>query len=220
MASISGRVLQGGLNNGEASPQFVWKVQKKGSRWQFFHPATGLFMPVLKQSQEVIVAKEAGQFSASRNADGTWKVQGTNGQYWDGVEGGMTGWHTYGHPYQFYTFVAAPYFRVTVRYVDMAGKNVLPTEQSIVPARSEVTVVVPELKDFKWKENTTTLSDLKRIDAHGTITVVYEKTTGISAVSLLSSSTHTLSSYDLQGRRVEETHHGLFIVNGHKLLKP
>ena len=132
----------------------------------------------------------------------------------------MTGWHTYGHPYQFYTFVAAPYFRVTVRYVDMAGKNVLPTEQSIVPAGSEVTVVVPELKDFKWKENTTTLSDLKRIDAHGTITVVYEKTIGISAVSLLSSSTHTLSTYDLQGRRVEEAHHGLFIVNGHKLLKP
>lgn len=92
VASISGRVLQGGLNNGEASPQFVWKVQKKGSRWQFFHPVTGLFMPELNQSQEVIVAKEAGLFSATRNADGTWKVQGTNGQYWDGVEGGMTGW--------------------------------------------------------------------------------------------------------------------------------
>ena len=220
VASISGRVLQGGLNNGEASPQFVWKVQKKGSRWQFFHPATGLFMPVLNQSQEVIVAKEAGQFSAFRNADGTWKVQGTNGQYWDGVEGGMTGWHTYGHPYQFYTFVAAPYFRVTVRYVDTAGKSVLPTEQSIVPAGSEVAIVAPELKDFKWKENTTTLSDLKRIDAHGTITVVYEKTTGISAVSSLPSSTQRLSAYDLQGRRVEEAHHGLFIVNGHKLLKP
>ena len=220
VASISGRVLQGRLNNGEASPQFVWKVQKKGSRWQFFHPATGLFMPVLKQSQEVLVAKEAGQFSASRNADGTWKVQGTNGQYWDGVEGGMTGWHTYGHPYQFYTFVAAPYFRVTVRYVDTAGKSVLPTEQSIVPAGSEVTVVAPELKDFKWKESTTTLSDLKRIDAHGTITVVYEKTTGISAVSSLPSSTQRLSAYDLQGRRVEEAQHGLFIVNGHKLLKP
>ncbi len=220
VASISGRVLQGGLNNGKASPQFVWKVQKKGSRWQFFHPATGLFMPVLKESKEVIVAKEAGQFSATRNADGTWKVQGTNGQYWDGVEGGMTGWHTYGHPYQFYTFVAAPYFRVTVRYVDTAGKNVLPTEQSIVPAGSEVTVVAPELKSLKWKETSSTLRDLNRIDAHGEITVVYEKATGISAISSSPSSTQTLSTYDLQGRRVEEAHHGLFIVNGHKLLKP
>lgn len=220
VASISGRVLQGGLNNGEVSPQFVWKVQKKGSRWQFFHPATGLFMPVLKQSQEVIVAKEAGQFSASRNADGTWKVQGTNGQYWDGVEGGMTGWHTYGHPYQFYTFVAAPYFRVTVRYVDTAGKSVLPTEQSIVPAGSEVTVVAPELKSLKWKETSSTLRDLNRIDAQGEITVLYEKATGISTVSSSPSSTQTLSTYDLQGRRVEEAHHGLFIVNGHKLLKP
>lgn len=220
VASISGRVLQGGLNNGEASPQFVWTVQKKGNRWQFFHPATGLFMPALKQSQEVIVAKEAGQFSATRNADGTWKVQGTNGQYWDGVEGGMTGWHTYGHPYQFYTFVAAPYFRVTVRYVDTAGKNVLPTEQSIVPAGSEVTVVAPELKSLKWKETSSTLSDLNRIDAHGEITVVYEEATGISAISSSPSSTQTLSTYDLQGRRVEEAHHGLFIVNGHKLLKP
>ena len=219
VASISGRVLQGGLNNGEASPQFVWKVQKKGSRWQFFHPATALFMPVLQESQEVIVVKEAGQFSASRNADGTWKVQGTNGQYWDGVVGGMTGWHTYGHPYQFYTFVAAPYFRVTVRYVDTAGKSVLPTEQSIVPAGSEVTVVVPELKDFKWKENTTTLSYLHRIDAHGEITVVYEKTTGIGSVTEVKSSLHS-STYDLQGRRVEAAHHGLFIVNGKKLLKP
>lgn len=220
VASISGRVLQGGLNNGKASPQFVWKVQKKGSRWQFFHPATALFMPALKQSQEVIVAKEAGQFSAFRNADGTWKVQGTNGQYWDGVEGGMTGWHTYGHPYQFYTFVAAPYFRVTVRYVDTAGKSVLPTEQSIVPAGSEVTLVAPELKSLKWKETSSTLRDLNRIDAHGEITVVYEKATGISAISSSPSSTQTLSTYDLQGRRVEEAHHGLFIVNGHKLLKP
>ena len=220
VASISGRVLQGGLNNGEASPQFVWKVQKKGSRWQFFHPATALFMPVLQESQEVIVAKEAGQFSASRNADGTWKVQGTNGQYWDGVEGGMTGWYTYGHPYQFYTFVAAPYFRVTVRYVDTAGKSVLPTEQSIVPAGSEVTVVAPELKSLKWKETSSTLRDLNRIDAHGEITVVYEKATGISAISSSPSSTQTLSTYDLQGRRVEEARHGLFIVNGHKLLKP
>ena len=220
VASISGRVLQGGLNNGEASPQFVWKVQKKGSRWQFFHPATGLFMPALKQSQEVIVAKEAGQFSASRNADGTWKVQGTNGQYWDGVEGGMTGWHTYGHPYQFYTFVAVPYFRVTVRYVDTAGKSVLPTEQSIVPAGSEVTVVAPELESLKWKETSSTLSDLNRIDAHGEITVVYEEATGISAISSSPSSTQTLSTYDLQGRRVEAERNGLFIVNGHKLLKP
>ena len=219
VASISGRVLQGGLNNGEASPQFVWKVQKKGSRWQFFHPATGLFMPALKQSQEVIVAKEAGQFSASRNADGTWKVQGTNGQYWDGVEGGMTGWHTYGHPYQFYTFVAAPYFRVTVRYVDTAGKSVLPTEQSIVPAGSEVTVVAPDIKDFKWKETSSTLRDLNRIDAHGDITVVYEKATGIGSVTEVKSSLHS-STYDLQGRRVEAARHGLFIVNGKKLLKP
>lgn len=218
VASISGRVLQGGLNNGEASPQFVWKVQKKGSSWQFFHPATGLFMPALKESQEVIVAKEAGQFSASRNADGTWKVQGTNGQYWDGVEGGMTGWHTYGHPYQFYTFVAAPYFRVTVRYVDTAGKSVLPTEQSIVPAGSEVTVVAPEIKDFKWKETSSTLRDLNRIDAHGEITVVYEKATGIGSVSAVNSSQPS-STYDLQGRRVEAARHGLFIVNGKKLLK-
>ena len=219
VASISGRVLQGGLNNGEASPQFVWKVQKKGSRWQFFHPATGLFMPELKQSQKVIVAKEAGQFSASRNADGTWKVQGTNGQYWDGVEGGMTGWHTYGHPYQFYTFVAAPYFRVTVRYVDTEGKSVLPSEQSIVPAGSEVTVVAPDIKDFMWKETSSTLRDLNRIDAHGEITVMYEKATGIGSVTEVKSSLHS-STYDLQGRRVEEARHGLFIVNGKKLLKP
>ena len=219
VASISGRVLQGGLNNGEASPQFVWKVQKKGSRWQFFHPATALFMPELKQSQEVIVAKEGGQFSVSRNADGTWKVQGTNGQYWDGVEGGMTGWHTYGHPYQFYTFVAAPYFRVTVRYVDTEGKSVLPSEQSIVPAGSEVTVVAPDIKDFMWKETSSTLRDLNRIDAHGEITVMYEKVTGIGSISAVNSS-HPSSTYDLLGRRVEEARHGLFIVNGKKLLKP
>lgn len=219
VASISGRVLQGGLNNGKASPQFVWKVQKKGSRWQFFHPATGLFMPALKESQKVIVAKEAGQFSASRNADGTWKVQGTNGQYWDGVEGGMTGWHTYGHPYQFYTFVAAPYFRVTVRYVDTEGKSVLPSEQSIVPAGSEVTVVAPDIKDFMWKETSSTLRDLNRIDAHGEITVMYEKVTGIGSISAVNSS-HPSSTYDLLGRRVEEARHGLFIVNGKKLLKP
>ena len=131
----------------------------------------------------------------------------------------MTGWHTYGHPYQFYTFVAAPYFRLTVRYVDTEGESLLPSEQSIVPAGSEVTVVAPEIKDFKWKETTSTLSDLRRIDAHGDITVVYEKATGIGSVTGAKSSGHA-STYDLQGRRVGKAHHGLFIVNGKKLLKP
>ena len=106
-----------------------------------------------------------------------------------------------------------------MRYVDTEGKSVLPSEQSIVPAGSKVTVVAPELKSFKWKENTTTLSDLHRIDAHGEITVVYEKATGIGSVTEVKSSLHS-STYDLQGRRVGAARHGLFIVNGKKLLKP
>ena len=103
--------------------------------------------------------------------------------------------------------------------MDTAGKSVLPTEQSIVPAGSEVTVVVPELENFKWKETSSTLRDLNRIDAHGEITVVYEKATGIGSVSAVNSSQPS-STYDLLGRRVEAARHGLFIVNGKKLLKP
>ena len=105
-----------------------------------------------------------------------------------------------------------------MRYVDTAGKSVLPTEQSIVPAGSEVTVVAPDIKDFKWKETSSTLRDLNRIDAHGEITVVYEKATGIGSVSAVNSSQP--STYDLLGRRVEAARQGLFIVNGKKLLKP
>ena len=63
------------------------------------------------------------------------------------------------------------------------------------------------------------LSDLNRIDAHGDITVVYEKATGIGSVTGAKSFGH-VSTYDLQGRRVEKARHGLFIVNGKKLLKP
>jgi hypothetical protein len=81
-----------------------------------------------------------------------------------------------------------------------------------------VTVVAPEIKDFKWKETSSTLRDLNRIDAHGEITVVYEKATGIGSVSAVNSSQP--STYDLQGRRVEAARQGLFIVNGKKLLKP
>ena len=49
--------------------------------------------------------------------------------------------------------------------------------------------------------------------------MVYEKATGISSVTEVKFSLHS-STYDLQGRRVEKARHGLFIVNGKKLLKP
>lgn len=224
VSTHNGQVLQGGLNAGAASPQFVWQLQRKDSHWQLFHPATQRYLPLLENSQNVVVSKTAGDFSITRNSDGnTWKVQGTNGIFWDGKEGAMTGWHTYGHPYRFHTFVAAPYFRLIVRYVDTAGKTLFPTEESLVPAGSAVTVVAPDLEGYRHKETTTSLSDLHRIDAHGMVTVVFESTNGISNINAGSDDQATLRNnvyYDLQGRRITHAQHGLFILNGQKLVKP
>lgn len=248
VAPTSGKVLQGNLAlprtlvfptsqerndalaSGEldalASPQYVWQLRQQGKEWKVYHPATQRYLPLVEDGQDVVLAAEGGLFRMTRNADqNSWKVQGTNGKFWDGKEGAMTGWHTYGHPYRFYRFVAAPFFRIVVRYVDTSGKMLFPTETLLLPGGSQVEVVSQNIQDYRWKETTATLSNLKYVDAHGEITVTYEAAAGIAGASWSTNASGSATqhlrhaTYDLQGRRITPHHGAIFIVNGKKVLK-
>ena len=130
----NGRVLQGQIALDGVEPMYVWQLRRNGARWQLFHPATGKYLPELPRSGEVIVGDTPGNFSFTLNADRrSWRVQGTNGEYWDGVVGGMTGWNVYGHAYELRSFRLAPYFRVTVRHrLSADGSTLLPDEQFLL----------------------------------------------------------------------------------------
>ena len=106
----------------------------------------------LTQSGQIILSDKGDTFTFTLNADGeTWKVMGTNSQYWDGVADGFTGWHTYGHPYKFYEYYVQPYFTVTVEFVNAEGTAVAPAQAKLVKAGESVTLVLPEVNEFVIK---------------------------------------------------------------------
>ena len=212
----NGRVLQGQIAPDGADPMYVWQLRRNGARWQLYHPATGKYLPELPRSGEVLVGDTPGNFSFTLNADGrSWRVQGTNGEYWDGVVGGMTGWNVYGHAYELRSFRLAPYFRVTVHHRFAAdGRSLLPDEQFFVPAGSTLTYEAPELEKYKFDSLSGLPVGADGLTADVTLTCNY--VTGIAPVRTADSASS--SHYDLSGRRIAPNAPGLHVLKGSKLI--
>lgn len=200
----------------DQTPYFTWTLTKSGTRWTVKNEYTGLYIPELGQSQQIIVGTTPGKFTFTLNADGkTWKIQGSNGQYWDGVVGGLTGWHTYGHAYQLFEYYAQPYYNVTLVCEDENGQPLADAVTEPVRAGGYYPLVVPSLADrtvVRIEGN----EQLDAVSGHTTVCVVYSQPTGIAAAPVVASKAGNV--YDLQGRRVSHAAAGLYIVNGRKVL--
>ncbi|MBO7293833.1 MAG: hypothetical protein J6U65_00285, partial [Bacteroidaceae bacterium] len=136
----------------DQTPYYTWTFEGSGKKFKVKNEYTGLYIPKLTESGQIILSKNGDTFTFTLNADGeTWKVLGTNSQYWDGVADGLTGWHTYGHPYKFYEYYVQPYFTVTVEFVNAEGTAVAPAQAKLVKAGESVTLVLPEVNGHAVK---------------------------------------------------------------------
>ena len=212
----NGRVLQGQIGSDGVDPMYVWQLRRNGARWQLFHPATGKFLPELPRSGNVLVGDTPGNFSFTLNADRrSWRVQGTNGEYWDGVVGGMTGWNVYGHAYELRSFRLAPYFRVTVRHrLSADGSTLLPDEQFFAPAGSALTFEAPELAKYKLQSVDGLPLGADGLSSDLTLTCNY--VTGLASVR--AEAPTAAPHYDLAGRRIAPNAPGLHVLKGSKLI--
>ena len=201
----------------DQTPYYTWTFEGSGKKFKVKNEYTGLYIPKLTQSGQIILSDKGDTFTFTLNADGeTWKVMGTNSQYWDGVADGFTGWHTYGHPYKFYEYYVQPYFTVTVEFVNAEGTAVAPAQAKLVKAGESVTLVLPEVNGHAVKtiENA---EAMEQVGAHATVKVIYEDVTGIDTLPTLTPADNAI--YDLSGRRVKVAEKGIYIIGGKKVVK-
>ena len=201
----------------DQTPYYTWTFEGSGKKFKVKNEYTGLYIPKLTQSGQIILGKAGDTFTFTLNADGeTWKVMGTNSQYWDGVADGFTGWHTYGHPYKFFEYYVQPYFTVTVEFVTADGTAVSPAQAKLVKAGESVTLVLPEVNGHAVKtiENA---EAMEQVGAHATVKVIYEDVTGIDHLPTLTPADNAI--YDLSGRRVKVAQKGIYIIGGKKVVK-
>ena len=201
----------------DQTPYYTWTFEGSGKKFKVKNEYTGLYIPKLTQSGQIILSQSGDTFTFTLNADGeTWKVLGTNSQYWDGVADGFTGWHTYGHPYKFFEYYVQPYFTVNVEFVTADGTAVSPALSKLVKAGESVTLVLPEVDGHAVKtiENA---EALEGVGAHATVKVIYEDVTGIESLPALTPADNAI--YDLSGRRVKVAEKGIYIIGGKKVVK-
>lgn len=200
----------------DTDPYYTWTLEKSGNGFKVKHEYTGLYIPQLVQSGKIILAQAGDTFTFTLNDDGeTWKIQGTNGQYWDGVAGSFTGWHTFGHPYKIYEYYSQPYFEVTVQAIDTEGKE-LSAASALVKAGEPYTLTVPAIEGYTVQrvENG---DGLQAVSGHVTVKVVYGKDMpdGIAPVR---DGREPNAIFDLSGRRLNRiAGRGIYIVDGKKV---
>ena len=202
-----------------ADPYYTWTMEKVGSGFKVKNEYLQKYIPALTQSGAIIVGATGDVFTFTLNADGeTWKVKGSNGQYWDGVAGSMTGWHTYGHPYMFFEYVARPYFRVTVRVEDTEGA-LLSESQHLVEAGDNVQLLVPEVKGYTLK-SVENAAAAEGVSTNAVVKYIFEKNEPVGIEGITADELDNSRMYDVSGRRlVRIPAKGVYIIGGRKVVK-
>ncbi len=217
----TGRIMQATTING-ADPYYVWTLERvgtTGNRFRVKNEITGKYIPLLTRSGAIYVDDEGDTFTFTRHDD-VWEIWGTNSLCWDGVAGSFTGWTSYGHPYKIYEYHALPFYLVTVNYVYDNEETAAPSVTALVEAGQNYTINVPTISGYvvKMIENSEALNP---VESHANVRVVYiDETTGFSLRKGKvkdQASNSAAAIYDLQGRRVFQPHHGLYIVSGSKV---
>lgn len=209
-------------NATEGSPSYVWTLEATSGDNQFkVMNSNKKYIPSLPNGQNVTVSDNGDTFTFTLNSDNeTWKIKGTNGSYWNGNVGSMTGWSD-AHPYKVYTFVPVPYFEVKCNYVDDSGNAIssISATVTIVKAGDSYTLNAPELEGYEKPTVNVSAEQLAAVSANLDIQVVYKPvSTGIDSVESATEADSGL--YDLNGRKLDKaTVKGIYIENGQKVVK-
>ena len=209
-------------NATEGAPAYVWTLEAASGNNQFkVMNSNKKYIPSLPNAQNVTVSDKGDTFTFTLNSDNeTWKIKGSNGSYWNGNVGSMTGWSD-AHPYKVYTFVPVPYFEVKCNYVDDSGNAItsISATVTIVKAGDSYTLNAPELEGYEKPTVSVSAEQLAAVSANLDIQVVYKPiSTGIDSVESETEANSGL--YDLNGRKLDKaTVKGIYIENGQKVVK-
>lgn len=198
-----------------ADPFHTWTLEGT-RRFKVKNEYTGKYVPQLStQNVPVTVSDKGDNFSFSLNADGSWKIQGSNQVCWDGVaNGNLVGWNAPGHPYIIYEYFVEPYFEVELESVDTQG-NVLANEKKLVKAGTDYTPMANTIAGYDLKEIQGS-DKLACVDANIKVTILYVAT-GIHNIEAESNTKNAI--YDLSGRKLNKvSKSGVYIVGGRKML--
>ena len=215
----TGQVMQA-TTIADTDPYYVWTLERvgtTGNRFRVKNEMTGKYISVLTQSGAIYVADAGDTFTFTHHDGDVWEVRGTNNQYWDGVAGSFTGWHTYGHPYKFYEYYAQPYFLVTVEYVSDQGEQLAASTTALVKAGDAYTPVAPSF-DGLTLQTLENADALEAVAANVTARLVYaDPSTSLGSPLMVNGQWRVV--FDLQGRSVARPRtSGIYIVNGAKVL--
>lgn len=206
----------------EGAPAYIWTLAAGASENQFkVMSYNEKYIPALPNGSAVTVGNNGDTFTFTLNADNeTWTIQGTNGKYWNGNAGSMTGWSG-AHPYKAYSFVAVPYFEVKCSYVDDNGNAITAVSATtmIIKAGDAYILNAPELDGYETPTVNVSAEQLAAVGENLDIQVVYKKlSTDINQVEVTGKGDGKL--YDLNGREYKKaTARGIYIENGQKVIK-
>ena len=109
-----------------------------------------------------------------------------------------------------------PYFAVSYKCVDEEG-NELATGMRYVKGGNIYSMLTPIFDGYTLTESNADYDELARVSKNIDITLTYTKNdTGITEIRGENGDIKTV--YDLQGRRINNSTRGVYIVNGKKVL--
>ncbi len=215
-AATASKTVNGAKQALNVSPLFTWILEANGAKFKVKNLGSDLYVRTLERSQTAKLGTTGESFTFTYDVD-HWNVLGSNGMYWDGLDNlDLVGWNGgTGHPIEIYEFMAAPFYRVNVTYVDNHDKELGTATRFAVSGQRHV-LEMPYRKgylitDVKGDEQ------LQQVNGDVDVTIVYTKEDELS-ISDLQAPDAPAKIYDLQGRRVVCPARGLYIVNGGKVL--
>ena len=203
----------------DTTPYYTWTLEASGTKFKVLNNGAGKYVPSLKNSTAAFLSNTGDSFAFTRNADGSWKIKGSNNVCWDGLAAGaLVGYNDPGHPYRIYEYYAQPYFSVTVNAVDEKTSAALATTAEWVKAGETYTLVAPTIEGYFLK-STEGDEGLSAVDDNTVVTLTYATNdTGIEKVES-GNADAPAAIYDLSGRRLGGiSRSGIYIVNGRKVL--
>lgn len=198
----------------DRDPYFAWMLEPKGNGVAIKNLGWELYVQAVSNNTQGSLSKTAREYELVPNGK-AWTIKNAaNNQAWDGQENlNMVGWTAPGHPHTFYEFIAEPYFKVTVTKVDTDGNKLGSDTSAFVKAGTAYTVDVPEVKKYEAVGISGHESGAP-IEENKTITITYQSTE--SGIAEVESEGKVKGIYDLQGRKLQQTDHGLYIIDGKK----
>lgn len=216
-ARLSDNTVQGASDITSASPNYVWTLEANDKNYNIKNNASGLYVGPLVSGSQNPMTETPEPFALTYSRVRQWSIRGTTARlYWNGNSDlSLAGWSD-PHPYRFFRFKAAPYFKVTVNEVNVDNGETLFTTTYTIPAGGSLQFAVRSYNGLyltKVEGN----DALDRITDNRTVTVSYSANSGIES-PVTDGSNAPSAIYDLQGRRLKAiTTPGIYIVNGEKL---